>query len=637
MASTTRDGHGQHTNPRGVKPRRDTDSVPTGRTPALPTRDAAPAARAIFDHYRAYRREFAAITAAARWRFLGADWRGAQEASATRLQIYERYIDAILNTIDVPPADNAPANATFWPDAKRRYGRLIAARTDGELAETVFNSVYRRAVGNAHRDDGHLFVHSSFAHAPPPPEDSVFTTYSAAGGLRAMIRRLLRERVGDVEWGDFEGDVANIVASLAEMGIGIGGDREIEIDAVNSVFYRNKGAYIVGRLRQKEQPPKPSQRTGTAAGRGVGQHRPIALSLGLTESRTVYVDTLLCDEDELSIVFSFTRAYFMVSTSHPFGLVEFLHGLLPNKKRSEIYASIGEHRHGKTEFYRDFLRHLDRSNDQFVIAPGIKGTVMTVFTLPSYQTVFKIIKDRFAPQKEVTAKDVRDRYHMVKGHDRAGRMADTQEFENLALPQDRLTPTLLAELQTVAGSSIAVDGRTVRIAHLYTERLMTPLNLHVESVTGGALIDALDEYGNAIKQLAAANIFPGDMLLKNFGVTRHGRVVFYDYDEICYLTDLNFRAIPAARNAEEEMAAEPWYSVAPNDVFPEEFRRFLFGKPQTKRLFERLHGDLFDPRYWRRLQGAIREGQVLDVYPYRRKKRFSRLTNQPAIQAETTR
>ncbi len=567
--------------------------------------NTAQVAHAIFEHFRAYRREFVAITVAARGRFLAADWPGVQSASATRLRIYGQYIDAILKDIDVPPRQSPLPDKAFWPEAKRRYSKLIAKRPDGELAETVFNSVYRRAVGDAHRIDAHLFVHSSFVDAPPPPAEPVFSTYTAIGGLAAMLNRLLDERVGDVEWRDRGGDIANIIAAFAEAGIATGKDGEIEIDAVNSLFYRNKGTYIVGRLRQ------------------TGRSWPIALPLGLNDSRQVYVDTLISDEDELSIVFSFTRAYFMVDASYPFGLVEFLHGLLPNKRRYELYASIGEHRHGKTEFYRDFLDHLHGSDDQFVIARGIKGTVMTVFTLPSYQTVFKVIKDRFAPQKEVTAKDVRDRYHMVKSHDRVGRMADTQEFENLALPLDRLAPNLVAELQTLAGSSIAIDGQTVRIAHLYTERLMTPLNLHISTAQGEALIDALDEYGNAIKQLAAANIFPGDMLLKNFGVTRHGRVVFYDYDEICYLTDVNFREIPEPRNIEEEMAAEPWYSVAPNDVFPEELRRFLFGKREIKRLFEHLHGDLFKPSYWRQLQDAIRTGQVIDVYPYRRKKRFS--------------
>ena len=340
---------------------------------------------------------------------------------------------------------------------------------------------------------------------------------------------------------------------------------------VNSLFYRNKGAYLVGRLR---------------FGNRV---RPFSLPLSLDPSGKVFVDTLICDEDELSIVFSFTRAYFMVRASYPCGLVEFLHSLLPNKQRSEIYASIGEHRHGKTEFYRDFLRHLDRSDDRFEVAPGIKGTVMTVFTLPSYQTVFKIIKDRFAAQKDVTANDVRNKYHMVKSHDRVGRMADTQEFENFSLPLERLAPELL-ENCIVAAATVTVDSGVVHIGHLYTE-VPDTADLYIGSARGAALTDALDEYGNAIKQLAAANIFPGDMLLKNFGVTATGGS-FYDYDEICYLTDVNFRAIPKPPTWRTRCPPS-LYSVRRRFV-PEEFRRSCSGGGNQAPV-RKVHGDLFDP------------------------------------------
>ena len=567
--------------------------------------DAPSAAQAIFDHFTAYRREFETITAGARGRFLSADWRGVQDASAERLNLYNVHINALLATITGAQSESAPVTPAFWPAVKESYRTLVARRPDGELAETVYNSVYRRAVGAARPIDDHMFIYSSFDRAPPPSPGPVFTTYAPTDGVAAMLRRMLEERTGGVAWQNLDRDIANILGSLAEVGVDVVDAPGLAVDVVNSLFYRNKGAYIVGRLRCKD-----------------GTH-PFSLALSLDGEHQVYVDTLICDEDELSIVFSFTRAYFMVRASYPFGLVEFLHSLLPNKKRSEIYASIGEHRHGKTEFYRGFLQHLEDSSDRFVVAPGIMGTVMAVFTLPSYQTVFKVIKDEFAPQKNVTANDVRNKYHMVKRHDRVGRMADTQEFENLTLPLDRLAPELLEELRSVAAASIAVDGNRVRIEHLYTERAMTPLNLYIETARQEALIDALDEYGNAIKQLAAANIFPGDMLLKNFGVTRHGRVVFYDYDEICYLTDINFRTIPEPRTPEEEMAAEPWYSIAPNDVFPEEFRHFLFGRPATKRLFAGMHGELFDPNYWRQLQRAIHDGRVIDVFPYRRKKRFS--------------
>ena len=314
--------------------------------------DASGTAQAILDHFRAYRREFQAVTAAARQRFLSADWRGVQDASARRLDLYNVHIAAALARIAGEPTGAGAFPPGFWTDAKEHYRKLIADRPDGDLAETAYNSVYRRAIDPDFPVDDQLFVHSSFSRAPPPSADPVFTTYATVGGVGSMLRRMLDEQVGEVDWRNLDRDLASILTSLAEAGLDRQGAPSLEVDVVNSLFYRNKGAYIVGRLRFGERV------------------RPFSLPLSLDPERKVYVDTLIRDEDELSIVFSFTRAYFMVRASYPFGLVEFLHNLLPNKKRSEIYASIGEHRHGKTEFYRDFLRHLDRSEDAFEVAPG---------------------------------------------------------------------------------------------------------------------------------------------------------------------------------------------------------------------------------------------------------------------------
>jgi len=277
------------------------------------------------------------------------------------------------------------------------------------------------------------------------------------------------------------------------------------------------------------------------------------------------------------------------------------------------------------------------SQEQFIIAPGVKGMVMLVFTLPSFDRVFKVIKDEFAPQKEVTQAQVMACYQLVKEHDRVGRMADTQEYENFVVDKARLSPELLAELQREVPDKLEDLGDRIVIKHLYMERRMTPLNLYLEQANEQQMRDAIEEYGNAIKQLAAANIFPGDMLFKNFGVTRHGRVVFYDYDEICYMTEVNFRDIPPPRYPEDELASEPWYSVSANDVFPEEFRHFLCGDRRIRQVFEELHSDLFEADYWRGLQQRIRDGHVEDVFAYRKKRRFSQRSGValPATSAAT--
>jgi isocitrate dehydrogenase kinase/phosphatase len=322
-------------------------------------------------------------------------------------------------------------------------------------------------------------------------------------------------------------------------------------------------------------------------------------------------------------LFSFARAYFLVDTEVPSAVVRFLLSFLPGKSTADLYTAIGFHKQGKAEFYRDFLDHLRHSSDQLVVAPGIKGMVMSVFTLPSYPYVFKMIKDRFAPPKDTTRQQVIDKHRWVKRHDRVGRMADTWEFSYTAFPLARFTPELLAELQQDAPSQVLIEGESVVIKHLFIERRLDPLNLYLETACGpGRVEQALQEYGDAIKDIAAAGIFPGDLLFKNFGVTRHRRVIFYDYDEIVPISQCQFRRIPPPRTPEDEWAAEPWYSVGPDDVFPEEFATFLLNNPDWRRIFVRQHAELMDADYWKALQDTVARGGFPDIFPYRREIRF---------------
>jgi isocitrate dehydrogenase kinase/phosphatase len=572
--------------------------------PARPV-DPAEIAALILQSFRDYRARFRAITLAAKTRFERRAWLDGLDASALRIEIYKDFINELADAIRAKTGEQtlSPALAR---SVKGAYVRLLATQLDFELAETYFNSIHRRIARDRGVDETQSFVWSEFDAAPVPPPEPIYRTYPMSRDVVATVTQMLRDLDFSLPWQDLDRDVRNILRSLAEARPEIRRPAGLDVEILKSVFYRNKGAYLVGALRYW------------------GANWPVVLPILVDDDGKLYVDTLICDEDELSVVFSYTRSYFMVDARHPYALIDYLNALLPGKKRSELYAAIGMHKHGKTEFYRGFLMHLARSKDPFVIAPGVKGMVMAVFTLPSYQTVFKVIKDEFPPQKDITRDQVKQKYDVVKTHDRVGRMADTQEFMRFALPRARFSAELIDELLNVARSSVTLTDDLVIIEHLYTERLMTPLNLYVETATEEQLREVLDEYGNAIKQLAAANIFPGDMLLKNFGVTRHGRVVFYDYDEICYLTDVNFRAMPKPHTSEEEFSAETWFSVGPRDVFPEELRRFLFGRPGIKRMFDQMHGELFDPQYWQSLQQAIGAGEVMDVFPYRRKKRFIR-------------
>ncbi len=564
-------------------------------------------ARTILNGFESYFADFQNITLAARSRFENADWLGMQQASSQRIDLYKEKTNRVYQFVELIAGDKLH-DFNFWREARAEYAKLITGHSNFEIAETFFNSVYCAVFKHRKIRDEYAFVFSPHGDMPPADVSKVYQTYSLDGSLSDVFRRILVDYAFAIPYENSERDVRNIVAACTSyLQPRFSLDRDnVEFQVLGHHFYRNKGAYIVGRI---------------VAG---ADSMPFVLPVLHNDNQQVYVDTILFGSDKVSVLFSFTRSYFLVDASIPSQYVLFLQQLMPAKPISEIYSAIGFNKHGKTYYHRCAYRHMQSTHDQFIVAPGIKGMVMSVFTLPSYDFVFKIIKDRFTPPKDMTREEVKAKYALVKRWDRAGRMADTQEFTNLAFARERFSDELMDELHAVAPSVLEEHGKALIIKHVYVERRMTPLNLYLHDASDEQIVDVMDEYGNAIKQLAAANIFPGDMLLKNFGVTRHGRVVFYDYDEIVPLVDCNFRKIPPARTEAEEMASTPWYKVAPNDIFPEEFRLFFSGNQRARKVFDSMHSDLYDAEFWRALQEKIRSGYVEDFFPYRRKLRFDR-------------
>lgn len=558
-------------------------------------------ARLILDGFDDYREQFRQITDGARARFELALWQEAQQASAARINLYEDKVAQTRERLQ-QGFDAALLEASQWPLVKSAYIALIDLRLDDELAETWFNSIFCSLFSHDLISDGCMFIHTTRPSLRSRSGAAQTRRYRPDGALDEALRAIFEDYAFDAAYEDLPRDLQRLEEQLrASLPDWICKDPELCVELFSSVLYRNKGAYLVGRIYTRDE------------------QWPLAIPLLHREGQGIQVDAAITDEAEVSIIFSFTRSYFMVDVAIPADFIGFLRRILPGKHIAELYTSIGFYKHGKSEFYRSLIGHLASSDDRFVMAPGVRGMVMSVFTLPGFNTVFKIIKDRFAHAKTVDRNTVIEKYRLVKSVDRVGRMADTQEFADFRFPRAKFEPQCLAELLEVAPSTVVLEGDSVLVRHCWTERRMTPLNLYLESASEAQVREALDDYGLAIKQLAAANIFPGDMLLKNFGVTRHGRVVFYDYDEICFLTEVNFRRIPPPRFPEDEMSAEPWYSVAPNDVFPEEFPPFLFADIKQRQLFSRLHGNLYDADYWKQLQDAIRAGKVIDVFPYRRK------------------
>ena len=572
--------------------------------PLTNSRLAALCAEEICTAFRRYEQRFDAITCRACQRFLARDWRGSFDDAAERLRVYSESLDEIVPRIVGLMGDRL-YERQIWGAMKAVYSSLIGRLVRWEIAESFFNSLTRRVFATEGIDQAIEFVDSDF---DTPPQDGIQHVRRSYPGrdLRELICQLLTDEAAAGfacwRWNDLE-NAAGIAAARIQKMLSPSGEYRIEIIA--TVFYRGRGAYIVG------------------AAQSNGSTLPIALCLRHPDERGITLDALLHGEADLAILFSYTRAYFRVEAPSPFEFVRRLRELMPNKRLADLYNATGFNRHAKTEFYRDFVRHIQNSADQFVPAEGARGMVMLVFTLPSYDAVFKVIRDRFEPPKENDRADVMRRYRIVFEHDRAGRLVEAHEFEHLRIGRQRFDPALLNELLHKAGNTVRIDNHDVIINHAYVERRVRPLNIFLAEAQADSAISATCDYAQAIKDLAASNIFPGDLLTKNFGVTRRGRVVFYDYDELCFLTECNFRNLPQPKNYEEELAAEPWFSVRDNDIFPEEFLNFLAFPKTARQVLLDQHGELFRPDFWRAIQQKLRAGELPEIFPYTQERRLA--------------
>ena len=550
--------------------------------------------------------------------FEAANWHGIRKLARERIEFYDIRVKEAVAQLE-SQFEQTQLRDAVWQPVKRHFISLLADHRQPELAETFFNSVSTKILHRSYFHNDFIFVRpgvatdyldsdppSYRAYYPAVVNNNPLVAPSLSGSLRQAMRQLIIDLGFASPFEDIERDLEYAVqAGMAHFGESFVVSGDCQIQALRSLFFRNKGAYIIGRVIND------------------GEITAFAVPVLRSESGQLVLDCLLFGTERIETLFNFSRAYFMVDMQVPSAYVKFLTSLMPNKPESELYTMLGLHKQGKTLFYRDLLHHLKHSRDQITIAPGIKGLVMLVFTLPSFPYVFKVIKDK--RRKDMTREFIQGRYQLVKLHDRVGRMADTWEYSDVPFPKSRIDAPLMAELLDTSPSLLEHEGDSLIIKHLYIERRMVPLNIYLERANAQERDAAMHEYGDAINQMVAANIFPGDMLYKNFGVTRTGRVVFYDYDEVQYITECNFRKIPEARTPEDEMSSEPWYNIGPNDVFPEEFETFLLGKPELKAAFMKYNPELLDYQHWKSRQERIRLGQLEDVFPYPDALRFSHI------------
>jgi isocitrate dehydrogenase kinase/phosphatase len=557
----------------------------------------ARAAESIYAAMEKQQLDLLEISGRVRQRFEARDWMGIRQATLERIELPARSIGETVAVLNRQLGEAIDGHAT-WVALKAEYTRMILGRDDFEIAQSFFNSLTRKVFPHAGVDPAIDYVTDDFPLPFAGWEMASARMYAVRRIDAAVVRRILEDTGFRVPFRDLAGDAALAAERLGDGVTAAFGSPAIEaVDVLRPVFFRNKGAYVVGRARR-----------GTDV-------MPVLLAL-VHEAGGLSVDAALCTEDEASIVFSFARWYFHVDVHSPREVIGFLKSILPRKRIAELYISLGYRNHGKTEFYRDLMAHIGGTGEQFVEARGQEGLVMEVFNLPSYEWVFKIIKDAFPAQKNTTRERVMEKYGHVQLLDRVGRLVGFQEFEHLKIPRARFQPELLEKLLEVAGRTLSAEGDWVTIRHCYVERRVMPLDLFLREVDADRALAAALDWGRCLKELAAANVFPGDVLLKNFGVTRHDRVLSYDYDELSALTDIVFREMPPARDDEEELAAEPWFTVGEMEVFPAELRTFLGLQGRLREAFLREHSDLFCVEFWHGLQERHRRGEVPSFFPY---------------------
>ena len=544
-----------------------------------------------------YNAQFRVITRRAPVRFDRRDWRGSQADAVERIDLYDLYVHRTIDELRRRLGEHA-LDRDLWTRIRQRFAMQIEQVPDGEFSKTFFSSVTRRLFGTVGVDPAVEFVATDLDPLAAIRSAVDSNTYVSHGSLPLLIEDLLGDVRFRSKWRDLDKSISHVATQIREHLSATGERRAIErVEVIRPVFYQVARAYVVGRI--------------------VGRDFVVPLVIALKNTDGgVLVDAVMLSEGDVSIVFSFSRSYFHVDLERVAEAVVFLKSLLPRKPVSELFTVLGRARQGKTERYRELTRHLEQTRDRFVHAPGERGLVMVCFTLPSFDVVFKVIRDRSAYPKSVLREEVKAKYQLVFKHDRAGRLVDAQEFKRLRFPQAQFSRELLEELLTETASTVHLESGDLVFDHMYVERRMTPLNLFLRTATQKAAATVVLDYGQCIRDLAYTNIFAGDLLLKNFGVTRHNRVIFYDYDELCRITECRFRDLPQATNPEDEMRAEAWFYVGDDDVFPETFINFLGFTPAQRELFTSVHGEVLTAAFWRGVQQKLNEGEVLEVLPY---------------------
>ena len=560
------------------------------------------AARCILQEFELYYVESRGIPAQAQAAFEARDPARSIALSRRRLSIYSESIHALAaQLLDAYPA--LAADPTLWPQIEAHYLPMTTGRYEEDLAIAFLHSSRRMIVKDEWQPVDYSFGRA--ARRASPVQVYIHRDFSGGAGLRpAIVREILEIPDFKRAFRDLQGDAERVAQRVnAELGFD-GHDLDVVrvIQMIDAGFFRNRGAYLVGRIILRERSAV-----------------PFVLSLENDESG-IFVDAVLTREAAIHNIFSSTLANFHVNDPHYHELAAFLHSVMPGRALGLHYSTIGFNHVGKVAVMDELRGELDTSKERFETAPGFRGSVAIAFTAPSSAYVLKIIRDTPTDSYKwghfAGIESVLDKYRRVHEINRTGSMLDNIIYYNIRLEQSWFAPELLEELLAFAGQTVSQQDGSLTFKHLIVQPKMVPLPLFLETAARKDAEAAVVNLGHCIKNNAAANIFNKDLDGRNYGVSHFHKVYLFDYDALEVFTDVKIRTNVGREEGEEDIP--DWFFEDGVIFLPEEIESGLrIHDRALRRLFREAHGDLSSTDYWETLQGALKEGRVprIRIYP----------------------
>ena len=562
---------------------------------------AAVASDVIHAHTMAFQHRARAIPQAAKRAFELRDWQESLRLSRERIVIFRWLQDRALAWLSDFTQDE-PDQEAFWDLVVEHHKARIADTYQGDVAYAFLASIRRHAMQDRWRFIDYSYRRATGAKRPALADRAIIHKELRFTGPvhAATINRVMTVLGLNGTFVDLPRDCAAIAQRINEQ-FGIQSTAaQGRILVIDGGFYRNRGAYLVGRIDV------------------FAEQHPFALAL-LNGDQGIYVDAVILDSDPLRYIFSSSLANFHVTNPNFHELIDFLYTLMPKRPRGLHYSTIGYNHVGKTAVMLEIERHMARGEDHLDYAPGPRGSVAIGFTARELRYVLKIIRDKPTDQYKwghfPGIEAVLAKYRQVHELNRAGSMLDNVMYRNAALPETFFDAELLAELLDAASENVALQHGMVVFRHLIVQMKMSPLPEFLKTASAEDARQAISSLGRCIKNNAAANVFNKDLDGRNYGVGQTRKVYLFDYDAVEPLTSVKVRSNTDRFDGEEDVP--DWFFEDGVVFLPEEIELHLrINDRDLRRWFRQEHGDLLTTGFWLARQAELNSGQIPVVMTY---------------------